>query len=262
MRPAAPERLSGQLEVPADACAGHFPGNPVVPGVLQLILVEQFLGARIGDDVAVSAVPRARFRRPVVPGDVLGISARSSGTGWTFSLTVAGEVVCDGSLARQPLPVLEPGRIETMSVLDGVPPAGSCLPHRQPMLLVDGLLERSASGGICRGVVGIDAPLARGSRVPGLAAVEVAAQALGYVEAATGDEPAAPLTGSLVGVSDLRLAAAAFPAAAPLRAEVRRTAWVPPLARAEARVSCGGHEILHCSLSTWVDTESFHRARC
>ncbi|MFN8543311.1 MAG: acyl-ACP--UDP-N-acetylglucosamine O-acyltransferase [Candidatus Binatia bacterium] len=53
--------------------AGHFPGAPVLPGVLICeALVE--LGARLVFDGAggrLARVDKARFRRPVVPGDVL-----------------------------------------------------------------------------------------------------------------------------------------------------------------------------------------------
>jgi UDP-N-acetylglucosamine acyltransferase len=51
--------------------AGHFPGAPVLPGVLLCEALVQ-LGAHVaGTDVRLVAVEKARFRRPVVPGDTL-----------------------------------------------------------------------------------------------------------------------------------------------------------------------------------------------
>ena len=60
---------------------GHFPGNPVFPGVLIIEAVAQ-AGALLGaltlgleDDtfIAFSGVSKAKFARPVLPGDTLDI---------------------------------------------------------------------------------------------------------------------------------------------------------------------------------------------
>src|SRR6056297_1565527 len=57
---------------------GHFPGQPVMPGVLQLEAMAQTAGILLnrmfGGEGKISyfaAIDNARFRRPVVPGDQL-----------------------------------------------------------------------------------------------------------------------------------------------------------------------------------------------
>ena len=62
---------------------GHFPGNPVMPGVLVLEAMAQVAGIGLLGVVPeketkllyLSGVDRCRFRRPVVPGDQLRIEA-------------------------------------------------------------------------------------------------------------------------------------------------------------------------------------------
>ena len=59
---------------------GHFPGNPVMPGVLQIEGMAQTAGAmclKLHEDkdsqpqVYLMVIDKARFRHPVVPGDTI-----------------------------------------------------------------------------------------------------------------------------------------------------------------------------------------------
>ncbi len=56
---------------------GHFPGNPLMPGVLLLEAMTQTAGLLlpVGSSAFLAQIKEARFRRPVVPGDQLRIEA-------------------------------------------------------------------------------------------------------------------------------------------------------------------------------------------
>jgi 3-hydroxyacyl-[acyl-carrier-protein] dehydratase len=76
---------------------GHFPGHPVMPGVLIIeamaqtaaVLVVESIGDRAaGRVVYFMTIEAAKFRRPVVPGDQLRIHVtreRRRGNVWKFS---------------------------------------------------------------------------------------------------------------------------------------------------------------------------------
>ena len=76
--------------------AGHFPNMPIMPGVLIIEAMAQAGGAlllkeveeREGKLIMFTGIDRAKFRRPVVPGDQLRIEVKLKA--WR----VAGPVIC------------------------------------------------------------------------------------------------------------------------------------------------------------------------
>jgi len=73
---------------------GHFPANPIMPGVLIIEAMAQVSGILAfrsgieGKSTYFLSIERAKFRKPVVPGDQLRLEVevvRKRGTIWKFS---------------------------------------------------------------------------------------------------------------------------------------------------------------------------------
>jgi 3-hydroxyacyl-[acyl-carrier-protein] dehydratase len=89
---------------------GHFPGNPIMPGVLIIEALAQVGAVAVlgmpeyrGKLAFFAGIDRVRFKRPVRPGDTLRLEVelekmrRSIGVGQGRA-TVDGELVAEGSL--------------------------------------------------------------------------------------------------------------------------------------------------------------------
>jgi beta-hydroxyacyl-ACP dehydratase FabZ len=90
---------------------GHFPGQPVMPGVLVVEALAQAGGYllfsqvedREGKLIYFSGIDNCRFRKPVVPGDQLVFEVEVVAVRRTFAkihgrALVDGEVVCEADL--------------------------------------------------------------------------------------------------------------------------------------------------------------------
>jgi len=88
---------------------GHFPGHPVMPGVLIIEALAQ-AGALLAASIVsfdpakqviyFMAIDKARFRKPVVPGDLIALEVtplRKGGAIWKLR----GEAKVDGALVAE-----------------------------------------------------------------------------------------------------------------------------------------------------------------
>jgi 3-hydroxyacyl-[acyl-carrier-protein] dehydratase len=90
---------------------GHFPGLPVMPGVLQVEALAQTMGVYVaqqegfGDRIGLfAAIDECRFKRIVTPGDTLRLDVTMEKLGRRFGrgravATGDGEVACEALLS-------------------------------------------------------------------------------------------------------------------------------------------------------------------
>jgi len=115
--PEARDRITAVARFPADSAwfSGHFPENPILPGVALIALVARTVigrESRAGRFLAIAGVRRVRFRLPVKPGDEVTLSATEApgprGPSFAFSIQLAGEQACSGVLATELISVKNP----------------------------------------------------------------------------------------------------------------------------------------------------------
>lgn len=90
------------LAIPADhpAYAGHFPGQPILPGVVLLDAALFALAAACGAATAPCLIKSAKFLSPVVPGDALTLRADPAATGgFRFEIASGSRAVASGVIA-------------------------------------------------------------------------------------------------------------------------------------------------------------------
>lgn len=78
---------------------GHFPGRPVVPGV---VVLEQVLAAIESAHGPLSGLclPQVKFARPLLPGQAATIALEPRAEGrWRFQVTRDGDLVASGEVA-------------------------------------------------------------------------------------------------------------------------------------------------------------------
>ena len=89
---------AGGFTIPAGhpSLAGHFPGQPIVPGVL--LLAETFALLRAAyPGFAVTGLEQAKFLRPVSPGEMVAVTSHLMETGRAhFTGMIGAQVVLRG----------------------------------------------------------------------------------------------------------------------------------------------------------------------
>ncbi len=106
--------VRADIHVPPDSpwFCGHFPGEPILPGIAQVGIVFEALQQSCGPTLALSRVSRVRFKRTIRPDERLSVTAtprkEAPAGSYSFRITCGSELVCSGLMALERLPATLP----------------------------------------------------------------------------------------------------------------------------------------------------------
>lgn len=89
-----------QFTIPPDhpSLPGHFPGNPVVPGVVVMDRVLDALEAECGVQVGALRLPQVKFMQPLLPGQTASVSLEGAAPKWRFRVHHGERLIASGDL--------------------------------------------------------------------------------------------------------------------------------------------------------------------
>jgi 3-hydroxyacyl-[acyl-carrier-protein] dehydratase len=96
MSDAAAYRATVRIPATHPSLPGHFPGRPIVPGVVLLECVLDEAERWLGQALSIRALPQAKFSAPLLPEQSAELELRLAADELRFSVTRAGQVVTEG----------------------------------------------------------------------------------------------------------------------------------------------------------------------
>lgn len=84
--------------------SGHFPGDPILPGIAQLNMVTTTIAKALQKELILKNLARVKFKQLIRPGDILNIHAMSGkkDNSYSFKITSKQQEVCSGRLVLAP----------------------------------------------------------------------------------------------------------------------------------------------------------------
>ncbi len=79
--------------------SGHFPDNPILPGIAQLSIVLDMIQQAFTTKISIQEFKRVKFKQIIKPDDLLEIQAVRSEKErdtYSFMIQVRGETACQG----------------------------------------------------------------------------------------------------------------------------------------------------------------------
>jgi len=91
--------LAMQFSVPADhpSLPGHFPGRPIVPGVLVLERVLEAIETQHGP-LGAMRLPQVKFVQPLLPGECADIVISGDAPRWRFRVLRGDALLASGEV--------------------------------------------------------------------------------------------------------------------------------------------------------------------
>ncbi|MDJ0623577.1 MAG: hypothetical protein QNJ17_11465 [Desulfocapsaceae bacterium] len=80
---------------------GHFPENPILPGIAQLQQVVELISSHCDTDLQLTGLSRVKFKKIIKPGELLNIqvTAADKKDQYMFQILSGNEDVCSGRIS-------------------------------------------------------------------------------------------------------------------------------------------------------------------
>lgn len=249
------------INIPSAAAyfEGHFPGRPILPGVVEVALALKALAHESSDKLSLQAISYMRLRQIVLPGDRLELTTKVAERGYLrIELKRDGTLVANGEwLPGLPAPWSERGLPvpDKSSPLPDIPPLDALLPHRPPMRFVQSILSEKADSLTCMATIPSASTLAGSDGAPAVIGLEVAAQAAAAWEALQRwreEGAAAPCIGYLVALREVVFFVERIPADQALSVIVKLDMALPPLSHYLVELYLKGRLLVRGKIATFL----------
>lgn len=95
--------IRAEIQVPGEAILfdGHFPDEPILPGVAQIALVMDLLAAALERPVTPQGISRVRFKKIIRPEETITVNISPKGgdeSTYGFTLANGMDKVCSGTV--------------------------------------------------------------------------------------------------------------------------------------------------------------------
>nr|WP_159016734.1 hypothetical protein [Lysobacter profundi] len=89
-----------QFVIPKDhpSLPGHFPGRPIVPGVVVLDRVLEAIEATTGNPLGPLRLPQVKFAQPLLPGETAEVLLDGASPRWRFRVLRGDVVIASGEV--------------------------------------------------------------------------------------------------------------------------------------------------------------------
>lgn len=88
-----------KIQLTHPALAGHFPGNPIVPGVVILDEVAHALPRFLGEQITIVGFPTVKFIAPLAPEQEFSVAFTRKGENQvSFEVSAQGGKIVTGSI--------------------------------------------------------------------------------------------------------------------------------------------------------------------
>ncbi len=102
IKQSAPAQISATVKTDENSpwFSGHFPGDPILPGIAQLGMVFDVISKVSPEDSAIKNLTRIKFKKIIRPGELLTITVISGRkkNSYSFRIMADGKEVCSGGV--------------------------------------------------------------------------------------------------------------------------------------------------------------------